>query len=287
QAAHDKKVKALYIIGSDPASNVSHQKVREALESAEFIVHQDIFLNETAKLADVVLPCLSFAEKDGTFTNTERRVQKINKALEPSGSSKPDLQIMCEIAKKSGSKGFDFSSPDKIMTEISSLVPLYKHISYGALKEEGMQLIFHQDENIQKGRFKFTPIDYKAPSEKADIDYPLILISERDIYSAGFLSRKVEGLQSLRAKGKVYLNPKDALDFEIEDGKIVKVISRHGEIEGEAKITHASPAGIVTMSLAEEEMHLLINPSQEQISDFSGSKMCAVRIIPEKESSDE
>lgn len=287
QAAYDKKVKALYIIGSDPASSVSHQKVREALNSTEFIVHQDIFLNATAKLADVILPSLSFAEKDGTFTNTERRVQKINKALEPSGNSRPDWQIICEIAKKSGSSGFDFTSPEEIMTEISSLTPLYKHISYSALKEEGMQLIFYQDENIQKGRFKFTPIDYKAPSEKADIDHPLILISERDIYSAGFLSRKVEGFSSLRTKGLVYLNPKDAMDFEIENGKIVSVISRQGEIAGEAKVTHASPAGIVTMRLTEEEIHKLIQPSQEQVAQAPHTKVCAVKIVPQKEPQDE
>lgn len=147
-----------------------------------------------------------------------------------------------------------------------------------------MQLIFHQDENIQKGRFKFTPIDYKAPSEKADIDYPLILISEKDIYSAGFLSRKVEGLQSLQAKGVVPINPKDALDFEIKDGTIVKVISRYGETEGKAKITLSTAAGIVIISLTEEEMHLLNNPSQEQISESSCVKVCAVKIVPQKES---
>lgn len=282
QATLDGKVKALYIMGSDPASSIAHQKVKEALKKAEFIVLQDIFLNETSKFAHVILPAASFAEKDGTFTNTESRVQKINKAIEPVGNSKPDWQIICDVAKKSGSKGFDFTCPEEIISEISSLTPLYKNVSYSALNKGTIQLT-NQDEKKPRARFKFTPLEYKRPSEKTDIDFPLILISEKDIYSAGLLSRKVKGLRSLRAKGLVYLNPKDAMDFEVENDKIVKVISRYGEIGGKAKLSDISPPGIVTMSLTQEETQLLINPSQEQITESSETKVCAVRIIPQKE----
>ena len=283
QATLNGKVKTLYIIGSDPASRITHQKVKEALKRAEFIVLQDIFLNETSKFAHVVLPAASFAEKDGTFTNTERRVQRIHKAIEPVKSSKPDWHILCDIAKKSGFKGFDFTCTEEIMSEISSLTPLYKNVSYSALNKVTMQLTSPDEEKTQV-RFKFTPLKYKTPSEKADIDFPLILISEMDIYSAGSLSRRVEGLNSLSAKGLVYLNQKDAMDFEIENDKMVKVISRYGEIEGKAKITDISPPGIVAMSLTEEDTHLLINSSQEQITEYSETKVCAVRIVPLYES---
>jgi predicted molibdopterin-dependent oxidoreductase YjgC len=245
-------------------------------------VFQDIFLNETARFAHVILPASSFAEKDGTFTNTERRVQKINKALEPIGNSKPDWQIICEIAKKIRSNGFDFNNPEEIMSEVSSVTPLYKNISYNVLSEGSLHLLCPDEENTQKVRF--TPLEYRPSVEKVDIDYPLILIFERDIYSAGFLSRKVEGLRDLRTKGLVYLNPKDAIDFDIEDGKTVKIISRYGEIGGKVKVADISMPGIITMYLTEEEIQHLINPPQEQITESSMIKACAVKILPQKES---
>jgi formate dehydrogenase major subunit len=267
RATEGGRVKALYIIGSNPATSIAPaQKVKRALESSEFIVVQDMFLNETARFADVIFPAASFAEKDGSYTNTEGRTQRINKALEPVGDAKPDWQIMCELAKKFGSKGFDFNSIEEIISEINSVVPPRNTFS-----------------NMEGKKFKFVPLEYKKSEEVTDIEYPLVLITENNIYSSGLLTKKVDGLNILRANGHVHVNPKDALDFEISDGEIVKVISRWGEIDRIAEVTDASPPGVVTMEYAEEEVNQLLNPADDPIAKTLETKICAVRIVPQKE----
>jgi predicted molibdopterin-dependent oxidoreductase YjgC len=258
-ATCEGKIKALYIIGTDLVRSVAPtKKVKEALKKAKFIFLQDMFMNETAKFAHVILPAASFAEKDGRYTNAERRIQKINKALGPIGNSKPDWQILCELARMLKRNGFDFSSTEEIMSEISSVT--------SGLPSE-------------KDKFRFTPLKYKPPAEVADIDYPLILTTERDLYSGGFLSRKVEGLEILKTKNLVYINPKDAADFEVQDREIVKVISRYGEISGEARLTGSTPTGLISMSLVEENMNKLINPALDPISKIPEMKICAVKIV--------
>ena len=258
-ATCEGKIKSLYIIGTDLVRSVApKKKVKEALKKAKFIFLQDMFMNETAKFAHVILPAASFAEKDGMYTNAERRIQKINKALDPIGTSKPDWQVLCELARMLKRSGFDFSSTEEIMSEISSVT--------SGLPSE-------------KDKFRFIPLKYKPPAEVADIDYPLILTTERDIYSGGFLSRKVEGLEILKTKNLVYINPKDAADFEVQDREIVTVISRYGEISGEARLTGSTPTGLISMSLVEENMNKLINPALDPISKIPEMKICAVRII--------
>lgn len=263
-ATLEDRIKALYIIGSDLFSSVApSKKVKDALKKAKFIVFQDMFYNETAKFAHVILPATSFAEKDGTFTNTERRIQGIHKAIDPIGNSQPDWQILCELARKLESSGFNFNSPEEIMSENSSLTSGFPS---------------------QKDKFKFTPLQYKPSAEVSDIEYPLILTTERDIYSEGFLSKKVEGLNILRTKEIININPKDAADFEIRDGEMAGVISRWGEISGEARLTGATPTGLITMYLSEEKINQLINPVLDPISKTPETKICAVRIVPQKES---
>jgi predicted molibdopterin-dependent oxidoreductase YjgC len=265
---HEGKTKALYIIGSDPVSSIAYtQNIKESLGKAEFIVLQDIFFNETARFADVVLPAASFAEKDGTFTNTERRIQKIYKAIEPVGNSRPDWEIICGLARRLGSSGFDFKNPDEIMSEISSVTPICEDISHNNLKE---------------GRFRFTPLQYRPPAEVPDIEYPLILTTERDIYSGGLLSRKVEGLNVLRSERLIYVNPKDAADFGVKDDEIVEVISRWGEIKIKARVTDTAPPGVVTIDAAKEAINLLINPALDPVAKTPETKVCAVRIVPQK-----
>jgi predicted molibdopterin-dependent oxidoreductase YjgC len=266
-ATHKGKIKALYIIGSDIMSKLApEKKVKDALEKAELIIHQDIFLNETSQFAHVILPASSFAEKDGTFTSAEKQVQRINKALSPSENVLPDWEILCKIAKKLKRKGFDFNSPEEIMSEISSVTA---------------------DASVQKERFLFTPLGYKPPAEVSDIDYPLILTTDRDLYSAGFLSRKVEGLKALRAEDNVYINPKDGSDFGISDGEGVRVISRWGEIDGKAHFTRSTPTGLVSIDLVEEKLNQLMNPSFDEKAKIPEMKICAVRVEPLRESRDE
>jgi len=266
-ATHKGKIKALYIIGSDIMSKLAPQKkVKDALKKAELIIHQDIFLNETSQFAHVVLPAVSFAEKDGTFTNFQGRTQEIKKAIDPIANSLPDWEILCQIARKLKRKGFDFNSPEDIMSEMSS-------VTAGA--------------SVQKERFLFTPLGYKPPAEVSDIDYPLFLTTDRDLYSAGFLSGKVKGLKALRAEENVYMNPKDGSDFGISDGDRVRVVSRWGEIDGRAHFTRSNPTGLVSIDLVEEKLNQLINPSFDEKAKIPEMKICAVRVEPLRETRNE
>jgi formate dehydrogenase alpha subunit len=274
QAVHEGKIKALYIIGSNPALNIPYTYgVREALKKAEFIVFQDMFMNETAKFANVILPAASFAEKEGTFTNTEGRIQRINKAIEPVGNSRCDWEIICELARLLGKEGFGFTSHEDIMKEITQIVPWYYTDKRG----------FY----TQKDKYILTPLEYRSPEEVSDIDYPLILTTERDVYSSGSLSRKVEGLELLRARDHISLNPKDAADFDINDGETVRIISRWGEVNGISKVTVSSPPGLVIMDFVEEKILQIINPALDPVARTPESKICAVRVESLKESKDE
>jgi predicted molibdopterin-dependent oxidoreductase YjgC len=269
--------------------------VKEALRRLEFFVVQDVFLSETAQLAHVVLPVASFAEKDGTFTNTERRVQRIRKAIEPAGNSQPDWWITCQIARKMDAKGFAFSHPSEIMGEIARLTPSYGGITYDRLENGGLQWpcptvdhpgmpILHMDAFI-RGKGRFTPLEYKPPAEPPDSEYPLILTTERSLYHfhTGTLTQRVKGLKVLKSEELVEMNPLDAKTLEIADGERVKVVSRRGEVVAKAKITPASPPGVICMSFhfAESPTNMLTNPAVDPVAKIPELKVCAVRVEKE------
>ncbi len=292
-AAYEGRIKVLYLIGENPAlSEPDAGHAREALEKLEFFVVQDIFLTETARLADVVLPGATFAEKDGTVTNTERRVQRVRKAIEPIGNSKPDWWITCQIAQRMGSKGFDFAHPSQIMEEIANLTPSYGGISYSHLDNGGLQWpcptqdhpgtpILHTKQ-FTRGKGRFIPLDYKPPMELPDDEYPLILTTGRSLYHfhTGTLTRKVKGLNILRREGLVEINPDDASALGITDGEMVRVISRRGEVVAKARVTEVSPVGVVFMNFhfAESPANVLTNPALDPVSKIPEYKVCAVRI---------
>jgi len=292
-AAYEGKIKALYLIGENPALSEPEAKhAREALDRLDFFVAQDVFLSETARLAHVVLPAVTFAEKDGTFTNTERRVQRVRKAIEPIGNSKPDWWITCQIARKMGSKGFDFEHPSQIMDEINRLTPSYGGISYSRLEEGGLQWpcptlehpgtpILHT-EQFTRGKGRFIPLEYKPAMELPDDDYPLILTTERSLYHfhTGTLTRKVKGLNILREEELVEINPRDASALGIADGEVVKVVSRRGEVVAKARVTEVSPPGVISMSFhfAESPTNFLTNPALDPVAKIPEFKVCAVRV---------
>jgi predicted molibdopterin-dependent oxidoreductase YjgC len=252
------KIKALYIMGSDPASAIAPtKKVHAALKKAEFIVVQDLFLNETAKYAHVILPAASFAEKEGTLINTDGKAQRIGKALEPLGNSRPDWAIVCEVANRLQIKGFAFEGADSILAEVVSVM---------------------QDLPEKIGKFKLFPLQYTPSAETTDMDYPLVLTMERDMYSDGVPSKKVKGFQVLRKKDCVYVNPKDANDLEIHDGEVIHVISRHGSINAEARIKNSTPAGVVVSNLAPTMVNQILNPVLDTISRAPEMQICAIRI---------
>ena len=292
-AACEGEVKAMYLIGENPVlSDPNSKHINEALEKMEFFVVQDLFLTETAQFADVVLPAATFAEKDGTFTNTERRVQLVRKAIEPIGDSQPDWWIVCEIAKKMNAKGFDFENVVEIMEEIASLTPIYGGISYDRIEELGLQwpcptqehlgTKFLHAEQFSRGKGQFMPLEYKPPAELPDDEYPLLLTTERSLYHyhTGSITRKVEGLNILRANEWVEMNPKDAEALGVSDSEMVKVISRRGEITSKVKITDISPPGVVSMTFhfAESPTNVVTSPALDPVAKIPELKVCAVRV---------
>lgn len=301
KSINNDKIKGMYIVGENPIlSEPDSSKVEEALKKLDFLVVQDIFLTETAKLADVVLPAGTFAEKNGTFTNTERRVQRIRKAIEPIGESKPDWWITCEIAKKLGAKGFDFENTSQIMEEIACLTPIYGGISYERLENGGLQWpcstkehpgtkILHTEKFARKnGKGYFTPIKYKPPLEDIDEEYPILLTTGRSLYQfhTGTMSRQVSGLNQKKGEEFVEINPVDAKKFGFQDNDAVKVISRRGEVTARIKITEVSPKGCVFMTFhfSESATNRLTNPGLDKQSKIPELKVCAIRLERAEES---
>jgi formate dehydrogenase major subunit len=294
-AVHEGTMKAIYMVGENPIlseANANHAKA--AIEKVEFLVIQDIFLTETAKMADVVLPAATFAEKDGTFTNTERRVQRIHKAIEPVGDAKSDLWITSQIAQRLGGKGFDFLHPREVMEEIASVTPQYKGISYDRLEKGGLQWpcateehpgtsILHTEQFATKsGKARFMPLEYKPSAELPDDDYPLLLTTDRSLfhYHTSTMTGRVEGLNVLDGHEFVKLNPEDATRFEITDDEMVRVFSRRGEVEAKAKITDVCPPGVVSMTFhfPESPTNVLTNSALDPVAKTPETKVCAVRI---------
>jgi len=292
-SAHKKQIKAIYLIGENPVlSDPDSSHIRESLEALELLVVQDMFLTETAQLADVVLPATSFAEKDGTFTNSERRVQRVRQAIEPIGQALPDWMITCRLAQEMGAKGFDFDNPSQIMEEIAGLTPSYGGITYSRLENGGLQWpcpledhpgtpILHT-ELFTRGKGHFTPLEYKPPMELPDTQYPLTLTTKRSLFHfhTGTMTRKVKWLNNILPEELVEINPADASSLNIADGDMVKVTSRRGQVTAKARVTEATPAGVVSMDFhfAESPVNLLTNPALDPVAKIPEFKVCAVRV---------
>ena len=293
--AHEGKLKAIYLVGENPVlSDADANHITEAIRKLDFFVVQDIFLTETAEMADVVLPATSFAEKDGTFTNTERRVQRVRKVLNPRGESRGDWEIVSEVARRMGVDGFDFKDSSAVLDEIASVSPIYGGIHFDRIETVGLQWpctdrnhpgtkYLHSEgfaTGNRKGQFK--SLVYKPPMELPDDEYPLVLTTERSLYHyhTGTMTRRVEGLNVLRRNELVEMNPKDAAMLGIEDGDTVRVISRRGEVETEARVTEVSPEGVVSMTFhfAESPTNQLTNNALDPESKIPETKVCAVRI---------
>ncbi len=292
---YEGEITALYLVGENPLlteANANH--VREALEALDFCVVHDLFISETARYADVIFPAASFAEKEGTFTNTERRVQRVRRALPPRGDSRPDWQITCQIAQRMGEPGFDYAEPSEIMAEIASLTPSYGGISYPRIEDSGLQWPC-PDENhpgtrfLHEGRFarpngkaQFVPLTYKKSAELADDEYPLILTTDRSLYHyhSATMTRRVGGLEQLDANEWLKINPADAKRFDIEDGEEVEVHSRRGAIRVRARVTDICPPGLCSMTFhfRESPTNEITNPALDPVAKIPETKVAAVRV---------
>lgn len=300
EAAYNGQVRAMYIMGENPVlSEPDANHVVHALTKLDFLVVQDIFLTETAKLADVVLPGVTFAEKDGTFTNTERRVQLVRKAIEPIGDSWPDWKIISTIAKaicrKTGldEKQFDYTSPVQIMDEVATLTPSYGGISHARLEELGSLQWPCPDANhpgtpiLHVGKFsrglgRFTPLKFIPPAELPDEDFPLTLTTGRKLYHyhTGSMSRRVAGLEAIAPEERVEIHPVDAEALDVCSGDLVKVTSRRGQVTARAEVTDRTPIGVVFMTFhyAESAANLLTNTALDPVARMPEVKVCAVRV---------
>jgi formate dehydrogenase alpha subunit len=292
---YDGTINSLYLIGENPVlseANASHAIA--AMEKLEFLVVQDIFLTETAQMADVVLPAATFAEKNGTFSNTERRVQRVRQAIKPVGDAKPDWEIVCDMAKKLGAPGFDFSGPQEIMEEISSLTPSYAGITYDRLEKGSIQWPCPEKDHpgtptlhtggfaTPSGKAKLVPLSFRASAELPDDEYPLMLTTDRSLfhYHTGSMTRRVAGLNQLDKEELLKINPKDAAELGLGDSEMVQIISRRGQTQVKTKFTNICPPGLVSMTFhfAESPTNVLTNAALDPIAKIPETKVCAVRV---------
>lgn len=293
--ALEGEIKVIYIMGenslvSDPNSN----QVRRALENTEFLVVQDILMTPTARVADVVLPGACWAEKDGTFTNTERRVQRIRRAVAPPGEALPDWEIICRVAEELGGKGFGFESTEEIFAEIASLTPSYSGMSYRRLGTGGLQwpcrgpeddgtAFLHQGE-FARGKGKFADVEYRPPAELPDEDYPLMMMTGRIAfhYHTGTMTRSSPSLDREVDTAYVEVNPEDAEALGLGTGQPAKLTSRRGEIVLNAKVTDRVCRGqvFVPFHFAESAANVLTNDAVDPVCKTPELKICAVRLEP-------
>ena len=291
-AVLEGKIKALYIMGENPMMSDPHTThLKKALEKLDLLVCQDIFLNETGEMADVVLPSACFAEKDGTFTNTERRVQMIRKAVEAPGAARPDWLIISELATKMGYP-MNYDSADAVMKEINGLTPSYAGITYERIQAEGISWpcpntdhpgtrYLHKDQ-FTRGRGLFHAIEYIPPAELPDEEYPFILSTGRVLYHyhTGTMSRRTKGLVERFPESPIEINPEDAQKLGIEEGVSVKVTSRRGTVTAKAEVTDRPPQGTIFMNFHFNEVavNTLTNPALDPIGKIPEYKVCAVKV---------
>ena len=291
-AAHDGKLKALYIIGENPlVSDPDLNHCEKSIDNLDFLVVQDIFLTETAEIADVVLPAACYAEKDGTFANTERRVQRVRKAVEPPGQAWDDWKIICEIANRMGYP-MTYENSRQIMEEISRVTPSYAGITYDRIEYEGIHWpcptaehpgtpILHR-EQFTSGKGVFNGIEYIPPAESADDEYPMYLTTGRLLYQyhTGTMTMKTEGLNEIAPECFVEISSRDAGKYDVKDGSIVDIASRRGNIQAKIKISTKAVSGTVFIPFhyAAAAANRLTNAALDPISGIPEFKVCAVKL---------
>ena len=296
-AAAQGRLKALYIVGENPMlSHPDQNHVRAALEALEFLVVQDIFATPTTDLADVVLPGACYAEKEGTFTSTERRVQRVRKALEPVGRSRADWEILAALGGRMGYRGMAYRTPGEVMDEIAALTPSYGGVSYGRLQGAGLQWpcptpkhpgtpILHLDK-FARGLGRFEPAEYRPPVELPDQEYPFLLSTGRSYfqYHTGTMSRRSRLLHREERFPYVEINPEDARNLGVRDREWVDVSTRRGEVRAQARVSEVVSKGMLFMTFhfAEEPANLLTSNVLDPEAEIPEFKVCAARVKRER-----
>jgi predicted molibdopterin-dependent oxidoreductase YjgC len=297
----DGRIRAMYVVGENPLlSEPDLHHAGKALAQLDCLVVQDLFLHETAERAHVFLPAAAFAEKDGTFTNSERRVQRVRQALPPPGLARPDWWITSELARRTAlrlgreASGFAYTGPGEIFDELAGLWPAMRGISYARLDAGGIQwpcpdpahpgTRYLYAESFPRGRARFVPVSQTAAADELpDRDYPFVLSTGRLLYHwhGGTLTRRVEGLLELAARLEIAVHPADARRLGVQSGSPLRLVSRRGALEGFAHLTEAVRPGAVFVpfvKLGESAANFLTNPAHDPSAKIPEYKVCAVRV---------
>jgi formate dehydrogenase major subunit/formate dehydrogenase alpha subunit len=296
---HDGRVKALYLVGENPAQTEPNARhVEEGLAGLEFLVSQDIFLNDTsAKYADVVLPASSFAEKEGTFTNTERRVQRVRAAVPCPGSARQDLRIVLDLARALGVPwADDYATAEDVWNEFADLAPNWTGIRYDRLEEVGLQWpctdrdhpgtpYLHAPHPARPGgKGRFYPVEYQPPIEQPDSEYPLVLSTGRTLYhyNSATMTMREPGVTEKQEEPFVEIHADDARALGIADGEQVRLVSRRGELEARALYSTRVYPGLVWMALhfAQAKVNWLTHDVVDSLIGTPEYKVSAVRVEP-------
>ena len=292
EAAGRGEIRAMYVLGENPmVTDPDTGHVKDALRNLDLLVVQDIFLTETAALADVVLPGACFAEKEGTFTNTERRVQRVRKALDPPGEAREDREIIAALSQRMGYVMPRVGAAE-LMEEIASLTPSYGGISFARLEEGGVQWpcpdashpgtpVLHV-ETFPRGRGRLTPLGFVPPDERPDVDYPFLLTTGRIPFHfhSGSMTRRSGSLLEKEGRGWVAVNERDAEELGLAEGEVVRLVSRRGTLVSRVRISSQLQRKNVfaTFHFGEEGANLLTNPALDPKSKMADLKVCAVRL---------
>ncbi len=299
------KTKALYIVGEDPVmSDPNSSHVRHMLNTCELIILQEIFPSETAPYADILLPGVSFAEKTGTFTNTERRIQMVRKAIAPIGEAREDWRIIKDLAKKIIEAGmqidenaslanWDYQNTSEIMEEIASLTPSYAGVSlerleHGEILQWPVKDKFHNGTPIlhigqfTRGKGKFMPIEHIEPEEMPDEEFPMLLSTGRVLYHwhGGEMTRRSQGLLEIYQQAKVEIHPDDAARLDIRPNNRVRITSRRGSIEAEAWLTDRVPPGMIfaNFHFPASPVNELTIAALDPVAKIPEYKICAIKV---------
>jgi formate dehydrogenase major subunit len=290
-------VRGMYMMGENPfLSDPNINKVRKALSALDFLVVQDIFLTETAEFADVVLPASSYMEKDGTYTNTDRRVQLGRKVLDPPGGARLDWEIVQELAQRLG-LDWDYSGPREVFDEMARLTSGYETLSYDNLgpygklypnpdpeSSDGTVVLFTERFNTDDGLAHIVPAEWLPPKELPDDEYPFVLNTGRllEHWHTGSMTRRSYALDTIAPRAEVYLHPGDAARLGIEDGGMARVTSRRGTIELHARVSHREAPGncFIPFHFREAAANLLTIDEIDPMGKIPEFKFCAVRVEP-------
>lgn len=287
--ANSGEIKAMYILGENPVltdPNANH--IKSGLEKLEFLVVHELFLTETAAYADVILPAASFAETDGTFTNTERRVQRVRKAIEPL-PGRTNWQTIMELSTRMGYP-MNYNSAEEIFNEMASLTPSYAGISYSRIEKEGLQwpcptadhpgTRYLHATTFTRGKGLFQGIDHVPPAELPDHEYPFLLSTGRILFHYNVTTPYSAGIQSMWSEEYAEVNPDDASRLNLATGDRVKVTSRRGQLVTRVQVTDRVPPGIIWMSFhyADSPTNVLTSDAVDPVTKTGEYKVCAVRV---------